>query len=492
MNPETTLSSLKPGRRAGLAIGVAVLLVSAAFPGDAEAVRRACRATGDYLEYSFQEFVDGSLVGQRVWRVSVQPEDMEAVASTDMPTIYQAKESSCRAAAFCLAQQVAMESYVCEGTSNLKYETVRRPPGIVGWRRSLACDAARAGEVPGLSPGANRVRLVKTKFVAIGHRDEVTRYSDRTVSESDHVCWDGGGVAHFPPGVHFDPEGKPSRPKPPRPASDDLRVPFQVTGGSLEVTPSLHNGSCPTQIEVEASLTVAGQGTVRFRLNHKGGRGPIRSVTFREGGTKASTMTYTIGASGGGGGPTEGMAAQGGSGGGGIGGFQQNTVPNQHTGWFEIEIVSPGSPFKKSELAHYKVICKPTPAMEPVEAQLAPGIGGGGDGSRKDGPAQPSAGAPDLVLLSAAPGRDGACRLVVGNVGKQRSASTVVQLSAQGQKPIDLDLPPTPPGGRHAVPVRDLGAFDWLVHLDRSNAVRESDEDNNRAWIQGCRAIGRR
>lgn len=490
MNLETTFRSHRPGRGSGLAIGIAVLLVSAAFPGDAEAVRRACRATGDYLEYSFQELVDGSLVGQRLWRVSVQPEDMEVVASTDMPTIQQAKASSCRAAAFCLAQQATMESYVCEGTSNLKYETVRRPPGIVGWRRSLACDAARAGEVPGLSLGANTVKLVKTKFVAIGHRDEVTRYSDKTVSESDHVCWDGEGVAHLPPGVQPHPK-KPSRPKPPRPASDDLRVPFQVTGGSIEVTPALHNGPCPTQIEVGASLTVAGQGTVRFRLNHKGGRGPIRTVAFPEGGTKTSTGTYTIGASSGGGGPTEGMVAQGGSG-GGIGGFQQSTAPNQHTGWFEIEIVSPTSPFKKSEPAHYKAVCKPTPAMEPVEAQLVPGLGGGGGGGRKSDPVKPPAGAADLMLLSAAPGRDGACRLVVGNAGKQRSAKTVVQLSAQGRKPIDLDLPPIPPGGRHAVPVKDLGDLRWLVHLDRSNAVRESDEDNNRAWIRGCRKVGGR
>jgi hypothetical protein len=491
MDFETTFSSLKPGPRAGLAIGIAVLLASAAFPGDAEAVRRACRATGDYLEYSFQEFVGGSIVGQRTWRVSVRPEDMEAVASTDMPTIYQAKASSCSAAAFCLAWLATMESHVCEGTSNLKYETVRRPPGIDGWRRSLACDAVRAGKVPGLTPDENTVKLVKTKFVAIGHRDEVTRYSDRTVSESDHVCWDGGGIAHFDPSVQFDPKGKPSRPKPPRPASDDLRVPFQVTGGSIEVTPSLYNGPCPTQIEAEASLTVVGQGTVRFRLNHKGGRGPIRTVTFREGGTKTSTMAYTIGADGGGG-PTEGMVAQGGSGGGGIGGFQQNTAPNQETGWFELEIVSPTSPFKKSEPAHYKVICKPTPAMEPVEAQLVPGIGGGGGGGRKDDPVQPPAGTPDLVLLSAAPGRDGTCRLVVGNAGKQPSAKTVVRLSARGQKPINLDLPPIPPGGRQPVPVKNLGALDWLVHLDRSNAVHESDEDNNRAWIRGCRAIGRR
>jgi len=497
MNPETTLSSLKPGRRAGLAIGIAVLLVSAAFPGEAEAVRRSCRATGKFI-YTFHEEVDGSFVALRTKSVNILQSDMEVVASGHYEgaasvcgqacEILEAKKRACSEATQCfLAQASGADSCVADLYTTI-FETIVKPPRIDDWRREIACDYARAGQVPGLQrTDSNTVKLVETKIEATASRDSVTDRRYSTVSESEHVCW-----RHIADAIPL-PKPRPEpRPIPPPPASNDLRVPFQVTGGSLEVTPSLHNGPCPTQIEVEASLTVAGQGTVRFRLNHKGGRGPIRTVAFREGGTQESTATYTIGASGGGGGPTEGMVAQGGSGGGGIGGFQQNTAPNEHTGWFEIEIVSPRSPFKTSEPAHYKVVCKPTPAMAPVELLHVPGYPPGEGAGRKDRPVQPPAGAPDLVLLSAAPGRDGSCRLVVGNTGKQPSAKTVLQLSARGQKPIDLDLPPIPPGGRHAVPVKNLGALDWLVHLDRSNAVRESDEDNNRVWIRGCREIGRR
>jgi hypothetical protein len=170
MNTDGTSRNQNTGRCAGLAICIAVLVASAAFPGEAEAVRRACRATGQLI-YAFHEEVDGSFVARRTKSVNILQSDMEVVASGHYEgaaavcgqacEILEAKKIACSEATQCfLAQASGADSCVADLSTTI-FETIVKPPRIDDWRREIACDYARAGQVPGLQrTDSNTVKLV--------------------------------------------------------------------------------------------------------------------------------------------------------------------------------------------------------------------------------------------------------------------------------------------------------------------------------------------
>jgi hypothetical protein len=406
-------------------------------------VSRSCRATGAF-EFKFEEWEGDSYKGLRTKTVNVLESDMEVVAvgeASGIDAIWHAKLYACSRAAYCYMKQ--SKNQQCESDDDAEIITIKKPASFDTWRREVACGHARAGNVSDLEDtGRNAVIVKSTRVVATAKRDSVTESYETTLFEHAggarwggyHVCWQPEPAQPVIPSVP-----KP-RPEPPRPAANDLAPRFQVVDAALEVNPSLSTGACPLPLELKATLTtVGGAGEVRFRLNHKGGRGPIRRVTFSEAGTKESNAVYRVGepvgaAAGSGGGPSGQITAQPGAGGGGIGGFRQDDDPNHHTGYFELEIVSPRSPVKTSEPAHYKVVCKPQVAVEPVDAQFA-----GSGRSTSPAPASPPL----------------------------RAASAASPKAAQGQ----AARKPAPPAAANR-PTADPGgtARMWLVHLDRKLA----------------------
>jgi hypothetical protein len=180
-------------------------------------------------------------------------------------------------------------------------------------------------------------------------------------------------------------------PPPPRPPNRGFAVPFQISAATVSVRPARASGPCPMELAVAASLTAVGGGTASFRMVHNGAPGPVRKVTFSQGGTRTDTATFTVGAPSGG--PA--FAAPTGSG-GGIGGLQTPTQPGQHNGHFAIQVVAPNA--LASDEAFYSVTCTQPPAPQGLKA-----LGSGGPGAGSAG-LQPG---PPVVELS--PARGGRC-----------------------------------------------------------------------------------
>jgi hypothetical protein len=263
---------------------LAALSVAAA----AGAERRACRATG-YFEYTFQELIDGSMVAQRTKRIDILQSDMEVVATSagqSWSTATDAKRFACSAAAACFVRQAAGSDECTPPVgSGVIFETIRKPPGMDDWRRRVACNHALAGNVPGLKKTAdNKVILVKTKIVATGSRDGITRHADATVSEPNRICWDppagGGGrpprAPNSPPPA---PEGRPSRTDPGhQPSRTDsghqpsrTNPPSPIESIRLTVTPAAQKGKCPASVLMQARIEVRQPVAVRWWVTGEDG-----------------------------------------------------------------------------------------------------------------------------------------------------------------------------------------------------------------------------
>jgi hypothetical protein len=166
-----------------------ILGLLASLPVEAEArdERRACRARGYFL-YTFQELAGGSMT-TRTKRIDILQSDMEVVATSagqTWGTVTDAKRWACTQAADCYVRQAAGAD-TCGGSPlNVVYETIRKPSPIDEWRRQVACNHARAGNVEGVrQTSESTVTLVQTKIVATASRDGITRNADRTVSEDN-------------------------------------------------------------------------------------------------------------------------------------------------------------------------------------------------------------------------------------------------------------------------------------------------------------------
>jgi hypothetical protein len=195
--------------------------------------------------------------------------DMEVVASSPgqkFSTVTDAKRFACEAAASCYVYQAAGAEATCQPGvgSPVVFETIKRPPPLSDWRRQVACNHARAGNVPSLTrSGTNKATVVETKIVATASRDGITRNADRTVSESSHVCWSPPVAGQGrPPGERADRQldpgkrtGASQQPK----RTDAGHQPTRTSGLEsidVAVTPGTQQGKCPASVLMRATVKV--------------------------------------------------------------------------------------------------------------------------------------------------------------------------------------------------------------------------------------------
>lgn len=158
----------------------------------------------------------------------------------------------------------------------------------------------------------------------------------------------------------------PTPPKPPRPASDDLAVPFQVTRAALDVSPKNATTECPATLTANGSITVVGSGTVQYRVEHNGALGPIQEMHFPANGPKGRALSFKLEVGNSEGGQLVEAGAGGGGGGGGIGGFAAEDAPDGKVGGsLRLMIVSPQAGVDHSNPTGYNVTCKaPAPTAK--------------------------------------------------------------------------------------------------------------------------------
>ena len=296
--------------------GVSILVLLAALPTVAAAddVRRACRATG-YFVYTFQERTGDSVV-THTERIDILQSDMEVVASSAgqmWNTVTDAKRWACSQAASCYVRLASGAAASCgDSPLNTVYETTRMPSRVNAWRRDVACNHARAGNVEGVrQTGQNAVRLLQTKIVATASRDGITRHADRAVDESNHLCWrpsrgDGPSPSPEPPPgrrpSRTTPDGPPTRTDPDRRPSrtdsshrpsrtDSSHRPGRTDGPSpitsmrVAVTPGEQKGKCPASVLMQARLDLSRPVEVRWWVTGEDGyESPkyVRSFTRSE------------------------------------------------------------------------------------------------------------------------------------------------------------------------------------------------------------------
>lgn len=297
--------------------GMPILVMLAALPAVAQAedVRRACRATG-YFVYTFQERTGDSVV-THTQRIDILQSDMEVVASSAgqmWNTVTDAKRWACSQAASCYVRLASGAAASCgDSPLNTIYETTRMPSRVNEWRRDVACNHARAGNVEGVGrTGRNTVTLLQTRIVATASRDGITRHADRSVNESNHLCWkrSRGDEAPSPspkppPGrrpSRTTPDGPPTRTDPDRRPSrtdsshrpsrtDGSHRPGRTDGPSpiasmrVTVTPQEQKGRCPASVLMQARLALSRPVEVRWWVTGEDGyQSPkyVRSFTRPE------------------------------------------------------------------------------------------------------------------------------------------------------------------------------------------------------------------
>ncbi len=152
----------------------------------------------------------------------------------------------------------------------------------------------------------------------------------------------------------------PGLPSPPTPVGG-VAVPFQVQKATLSTFPTQQTAHCPVTLTFTGSIGVVGKGTVKYRLNHNGERGPVQTLSFP--GTEAQGVSFHVEIK-----PTPVDLDPAPASNPGIGNLAGNPVPqNQHNGFARIEIVSPSAGVDHSQDAVYQVNC-----LNPG-GQVAPG-----------------------------------------------------------------------------------------------------------------------
>jgi len=196
------------------------------------------------------------------------------------------------------------------------------------------------------------------------------------------TSWDGWGSAGFSTYGTVRCEGGhqgslTTRPAPPRPATNDLAVPFQVTRAALEVSPKKTTTQCPATLTANGSITVVGEGTVQYRVEHNGAFGPVQQMHFGAGDPKGKLVSFQlqVGAAPG---AAPGKAAAGG-GASGIGGLTQADAPKDKVrGSLRLVIVSPKAGVDHSNPTGYDVTCSSPPPPGPADLSGAPRRNNGG------------------------------------------------------------------------------------------------------------------
>jgi hypothetical protein len=141
----------------------------------------------------------------------------------------------------------------------------------------------------------------------------------------------------------------PGPPSPPTPVGG-VAVPFQVRKVALSTYPTQQTTHCPVTLTFTGSIGVVGKGTVKYRVNHNGQRGPVKTLSFT--GTEAKGVSFHIQIK-----PTPPDQDQG-TANPGTGNLAANPVPqNQHDGFAQLEIVSPAAGVRHSQAANYQVNC---------------------------------------------------------------------------------------------------------------------------------------
>jgi hypothetical protein len=304
MSESNSAVSLSTGARRFCMIAALAAASIALLPGDARAQeRRACRATGYFL-FTLDEYAGGS-VTTRAARINILPSDMEVVATSTgqaFSTVTDAKRWACSEAAQCFVL-LAAGADGCSSRIGAVFETMKRPDNMEAWRRQVACNHARAGSISGLrQTSTNKVILVKTHVVATGSRDGVTRLGDRTIDESDHLCWSPPAAPGNPPAGDPTRDPNPPRPKPSRTDADHqprrtdsdhqpsrtdsshqpsrtddshrpsrTNAPSPIESIKVTVTPSEQKGKCPASVLMQARLELSRPVEVRWWVTGEGG-----------------------------------------------------------------------------------------------------------------------------------------------------------------------------------------------------------------------------
>ena len=148
-----------------------------------------------------------------------------------------------------------------------------------------------------------------------------------------------------------------TRPAPPRPSTNDLAVPFQVTRAALVVSPKSTTTQCPATLTANGSITVVGEGTVQYRVEHNGALGPVQQMHFGPGDPKGKALAFQLQV----GQPANGELGKAGDSGGsgrGVGGFTTPQQPKDKvSGSLRLIIVSPKAGVDHSNPTGYNVTC---------------------------------------------------------------------------------------------------------------------------------------
>jgi len=191
------------------------------------------------------------------------------------------------------------------------------------------------------------------------------------------TTWDGWGSAGFSTYGTVRCEGGhqgslTTRPKPPGPASDDLAVPFQITRAALQVAPKKATTRCPATLTANGSISVVGEGTVEYRVEHNGALGPVQQMHFGPGEARSKILSFQlqVGSAPGG---EPGKAAAGGGAAAGIGGLAQPEAPKDKArGSLRLVIVSPKAGVDHSNPTGYDITCSSPLPPGPGDVTGAP------------------------------------------------------------------------------------------------------------------------
>ena len=139
--------------------------------------------------------------------VDIRRADIEVVARNKWvkPQSDSTMRWICAQAALCLVQVAAGAETCASSTMDVLFETIRKPDEVREWRRRVACNDAREGNVQNLRPtNENTVTLVRTMIhgTVEGGVDKLAGFAE--INESAHVCWAA-------PPQRTDPDRRPSR-----------------------------------------------------------------------------------------------------------------------------------------------------------------------------------------------------------------------------------------------------------------------------------------
>ena len=264
--------------------GVLVLAAIAMAPLPSEAQtqgeRWPCIARGHVI-FEYEESVNGSGRSRSSRAIEIQRADIEVVARNKFVRAQSDIDMReiCAQAALCLAQ-VAAGAETCVGsTQDVLFETIRKPDDVREWRRRVACNQAREGNVADLRPtNTNTVTLVRTWI-----NGTLERYlhvaGAAEVNESGHVCWAA-------PPQRTDPDRRPSRtdashqPSRTNPADGPSRTnpPSPITTIMVTVTPPEQKGKCPASVLMQARLELREPTAVRWWVTGENGYESPKSV----------------------------------------------------------------------------------------------------------------------------------------------------------------------------------------------------------------------